>query len=648
VAPTAAEAACTGLQAIEAFPVSPLILNPFTDPLPVPQVARPIDPAVVATWVNQPGPGPGQQDSDGVTHQIYPGQVGSVAENMPQPKIYQNKLQVAAHSFSSSPVRTLVAYTNANGVRVPAGTVVPKLPDSTIYGFNGKFPGPMINAEYGKPNIIRFENHLDENPLNLDRSDFGAPDWTFLTHLHNAHTAPESDGNPHHKPQAYSPGGWVDNLYLNYPAGGDENEKQSFFWYHDHKMDHTGANVYKGMAGIYPIYDPVKDNGDETTGLRLPGVRTNNADGSFDVKYDVPLVFGDVALDDGVTPHQDFHNGCGEVHPEQWGKTFFRHFPNHGFVGDIFTVNGKAYPVITVDRRKYRFRMLTAAISRQFELTFMKSAAGPKSSVSLGYKDQEAEGQWRIEDGVQALNFAQIASGGGLLPNAIVRNSIENWPAMRHEIVVDFTKYLDGTATKKGDVIYLTNICKMGDGRQAQNNSRIGLDRRYKIPILKIIIGDDAVDNSVMPTPSATLRQAPALPNLAGLPTRTFELQRGGFGGEIQWLINGHPFDPSVPLATVKRGQPEIWIIKNGGGGWTHPMHLHMEEHHVISRNGKAATTVPGHQDDTGKDDVIALDPSETVVVVRNFRTYLGKYVAHCHNLAHEDHAMMFGWEITP
>ena len=56
----------------------------------------------------------------------------------------------------------------------------------------------MINNEYGKPTLVRFENHLDENPQNLDRQDFGAPDWSFLIHLHNAHTAPESDGNPHY------------------------------------------------------------------------------------------------------------------------------------------------------------------------------------------------------------------------------------------------------------------------------------------------------------------------------------------------------------------------------------------------------------------------------------------------------------------
>ena len=48
--------------------------------------------------------------------------------------------------------------------------------------------------------------------MGLDRQDFGSPDWSFLTHLHNGHTAPESDGNPHYsmrygpKYQGYQPG----------------------------------------------------------------------------------------------------------------------------------------------------------------------------------------------------------------------------------------------------------------------------------------------------------------------------------------------------------------------------------------------------------------------------------------------------------
>jgi FtsP/CotA-like multicopper oxidase with cupredoxin domain len=623
-------------QAIEVFPTSPFILQPFSDPMPIPTALAPA--SDVSTWSKKPGPGVGQQDSYGYTHQLWTSQLG-----LPDPLIYRIKLQVNTHSFSSSPVMTLLDYTDTKGQRVQAGTRVTKLPDSTIYGFNGTFPGPRINAEYGKPCLVRFENHLDENPQNLDRQDFGAPDWAFLTHLHNGHTAPECDGNPHHRPEAYQPGGWVDNLYLNYPAGADDREKQSFFWFHDHRMDHTGANVYKGMAGIYPIYDPKNgmDMGDETQGLHLPGVRRNNPDGTFDVDYDIPFVLYDTRLDDGCTQHQDYHNGCGEFHPEWWGKTFFRHFPNHGFVGDIFTVNGVAYPVLEVKRRKYRFRFLDASISRIYELKLMTSTGGPKANP--GPKGlAEGQGQWLIPDGQQCMKFAQIANDGGLLPKPIVRDSFEMWPAKRREFIVDFTKYMDGSPTKKGDVIYLTNVMKMTDGRLWNSQ-----DPDYMVPMVKIVIGDDAPDASVVPT---ALREMPPLPsNLQSLINnrRTFTLERGSFGGEIQWLINGRPFDPTVSFASPKRGTAEVWEIKNGGGGWVHPFHLHMEEHHVLTRNNAAAPDAR-HPDDSGKEDVIAMDPSESVLIYRQFRTFTGNYVAHCHNLAHEDHAMMFGWQINP
>ena len=109
------------------------------------------------------------------------------------------------------------------------------------------------------------------------------------------------------------------------------------------------------------------------------------------------------------------------------------------------------------------------------------------------------------------------------------------------------------------------------------------------------------------------------------------------------WLINGAQFDPLNPLATPVIGSAEAWGINNGGGGWTHPMHLHMEEHHVIFRS----TNLQKHADDTGKEDVVALEPSEQTIIYRRFRTFLGNYVAHCHNLAHEDHNMMFGWSIV-
>jgi FtsP/CotA-like multicopper oxidase with cupredoxin domain len=609
---------------------------------------------------------------------MWPGRVGYA-----DPLVYEIRCQVGTHSFTTSNVlainslgRPTVSF-DATGKTYAAGTVR-QLPPSTIYGFNGTFPGPMINAEYGRPVLVRFENHLDENPLGLDRQDFGSPDLSFLTHLHNGHTAPESDGNPHYsmkygpKHHGYVPQMWVDNLYLNWPAGGDDREKQSFFWFHDHRMDHTGSNVYKGMVGLYPIYDPKNglDMGDETRGLRLPGVRTDNSGGSFDVAYDIPLAFYDCRLDDGVTVHQDMHDGMGDFpaarnprkHPEWWGKTFYKHFPNHGFVGDVFTVNGTAYPVMEVRRRTYRFRFLDASVSRIYEFRLMSSTQGPKSSASLGHVGSELQGQYRIPDGEQCMRFTQIASDGGLLPLPIPRDSFELWPAKRREVVVDFTKYQDGTPTTKGDVVYLTNVMKMPDGRMWTNSSRFLPDPAYKVPVLKFVIGDDATDNSVIPT--GLMRALPPLPsNWQSLmdDRLIFEVQRESLGGETEWLINGRQFDPATVSTSVtnkaghalpasqKMGSFNLWEIRNGGGGWVHPFHLHMEEHRTVMRNGKVTVNPDkGHPDDASREDLVALDPKESVVIYRGFRDFYGPYVAHCHNLTHEDHAMMFGWEITP
>src|SRR2546421_7683309 len=65
---------------IEAWPTSPLIKTPFVDPLPIPQASRPVPQSEWSTWKHWqtgqsivPGPGAGQQDAQGQTHQIWPG-----------------------------------------------------------------------------------------------------------------------------------------------------------------------------------------------------------------------------------------------------------------------------------------------------------------------------------------------------------------------------------------------------------------------------------------------------------------------------------------------------------------------------------------------------------------------------------------------
>jgi FtsP/CotA-like multicopper oxidase with cupredoxin domain len=672
-------------------------------------------------FTSAPGPGAGQQDSigerpvpnDGArftfqnpsngslttktlnfggaragTHQLYPGGKGSSYARLSgqakaafdllnaSPLLYHIRLQVAEHSFTSSDVRPLDGFGNfvaalPAGVRAANGSAPGtfKLPPSTIYGFNGTFPGPMINFEYGRPAIVRFENDLDQNPRCLDRQDFGAPDWAFLTHLHNGHTAPESDGQPHHLQEnegGYQPGQWCDNLYLGYAAGGLDVEKQSFLWFHDHRMHHTGPNVYKGMVGLMPHYDPASannptgiDSGDERTGLRLPGVRVDNGDGTFDVKYDIPMALYDFRADDGLTQHMDAHtplSACGGTHPEWWGKLFLKHYPNHGFVGDIFTVNCTAFPVLNVERRRYRFRFLGASLSRQYLLSLRQGtpvpAPGRQGQWSFG---TISGGKTSFNLGTQCMRMTQIASEGGLLPNPVLRDSVEIWPAKRREMVVDFSTYMDGSPTKAGDVVYLTNTAEMLDGRLISSKDK------FAVPMVKFVVGSndlaaDASDPGLSPTKTfnanKVLRPRLTPPGVGNKNAKNmdFTLQRAGnAGGETEWLINGLQFNPLAPLWAPTLGSFETWGVNNGGGGWTHPMHIHMEEHQVTYRSsGTGMGGKPPHPEDPiGKEDVVALEGGEQTNIYRGFRTFLGNYVAHCHNLAHEDHNMMFGWSIT-
>lgn len=659
---------CAGGLPLEVMPTSPLIGGyvdsnnvvrgaAFTQEL---RVANPLRPKPLPpSWAN-----PGCQDSKGRSHQLLPAQL-----KLPEPVYYRLRLDVGQHKFTE--LKALPIDSFGNPVTPPGrDNANPRyLPASTIYRYNANDPSdscppdipvPLIHARYRQPALVRFENHLHENPCSFDRGDFGDPEFSFLTHLHNGHTASESDGNPNHELHGYRPCEWVDNLYLNWPPDDDDREMQSFLWFHDHKEFHTGANVYKGLVGFYLLYDPKLDPGDERYGLRLPGVPVREGDPYGGVKYDIPLALFDCALDDGVTQHKDFHNGCGETHPEWWGQLYFRHFPDTGFVGDIFTVNGVAYPVLEVERRKYRLRFLDISIARLYKLMLMSSTDGPKAAPGTA-------GQYQLPNAEQSMRFTQIASEGGLLPFPIDRDFIMLSPAKRREVIVDFTRYIDGSPTTKGDCLYLVNVLRMENGgRKEDDDDRV--DPNYVVPILKIVIGDNPPepDNSKIPY---KLRDLPEIDysTFGDLPRKRFKLERGGGGGgspEDEWLINGLPFRPGYPLAFPRKNSAQIWTSENGGGGWTHPMHFHQEEHRVLSRNGVRTVEPPRprvdlngvvhpavvngrHVDDWSKEDTIAMDPNEEIVIYRKFRTFSGKYVAHCHNLAHEDHNMMFGWNIV-
>jgi FtsP/CotA-like multicopper oxidase with cupredoxin domain len=485
----------------------------------------------------------------------------------------------------------------------------PSLPLQTVWGFNDTVhgpisPGPTYKANYGVPQLTRNFNRL---PPQNQNGGFGIPSVT--THLHNAHNPSESDGNPC---DFFGAGHFCDQYYPNVLAGftstnppfGDINESLSTLWYHDHRVDFTSQNTYKGLIGFYCLFN-LFDTGDEGTGFRLP---------SFP-QFDIPLAFAD------------------RVYDPLTGLLAFDLFTLDGILGDKFLVNGVIQPFLQVHPRRYRFRLLDTGPSRFYEY-FLTDLNNPSAQNA----------------------FWVIANDGNLLPHPVQVTSVRIGPAERVDIIIDFTQYA-------GKTIYLENRLLQINGQgpvppqgfmSGQVECNTGLDANGNpISILSDIrpagSGDlllqfqvnlpHVPDNSVNPAFDPTFYQLPST-NVAPRIVRTFKFDR--LNG--QWSINGQFMDCNEFRFTVQQNSVEQWLLTNLSGDWTHPVHIHLEEHQILSRNRMPRTLAVEHS----RKDVTQLRPNERVQLFFRFRDWLGKYPIHCHNVVHEDHAMMALWHVEP
>jgi FtsP/CotA-like multicopper oxidase with cupredoxin domain len=487
----------------------------------------------------------------------------------------------------------------------------PDLPLQTIWGFDDgtgtRSPGPTYKANYGIPQLTRNINSLP-NITQKNNTGFGMASVT--THLHNAHNPSESDGNPC---DFYTAGHFCDQYYPNVLAGfsstnqpnGDINEALSTLWYHDHRVDFTSQNTYKGLFGFYCLFNQF-DTGDEGTGFHLP---------SFP-QFDIPLAFAD------------------RVYDPTSGQLVFDLFNLDGILGDKFLVNGVIQPFFQVSPRRYRFRLLNPGPSRFYEF-FLTGGIGTGNPTTNP--------------------FWLIGTDGNLLPNPIQVTSVRIGPAERVDIIIDF-------ASLAGQTVYLENRLLQLSGQgpaavdsqlfpQNSNNTECVLvlndptkgaikpagagDLILQFPVT----GSRVADNSVNPATNPTFY---ALPSTTDTPrvVRTFKFDR--LNG--QWSVNGQFMDCNTFRFTVQQNSVEHWLLTNLTGDWTHPIHIHLEEHQIMNRN-RVAPTVPA---DLGRKDVTQLHPNERVELFFRFRDWLGKYPIHCHNVVHEDHAMMALWHVQP
>ena len=457
---------------------------------------------------------------------------------------------------------------------------------TTLWGFDGIFPGPLFVARYGEPILVRQFNELP-----ADNGGFGLNSTT--THLHNGHTPSESDGFP----CFFNPSGkFYDHHYPNvlaginstHPGTGDIRESMHSLWYHDHRIDYTAQNVYKGLAGMYNLFHPENsayDTGNENTGFRLP---------SFP-DYDINMVFNDAVYDADTD------------------QLAFDLFNLDGILGDKMQVNGKVQPVLHVSPRRYRFRWLNMGPSRFYQLSLLDPTNNSSKPI------------W------------QISVDGNLLKKPVqVPNGCRIAVAERVDVIVDFTGL-------QGKTFYIENRLEQQDGRGPTGDV---FSPGQGDKILKIIVdGPVVADNSINPAsiPASQAVYFYDFPDVAATPvvTRTFRFERNNG----QWAVNGKFATCDDTRFAIKRNTVEKWIFQNNSGGWQHPIHMHFEEFQTLKINGVAPSTSGIIQ--AGRKDVLRLEHNMQAEMLFRFRDFVGRYPIHCHNVVHEDHAMMVLLEIN-
>lgn len=262
--------------------------------------------------------------------------------------------------------------------------------------------------------------------------------------------------------------------------------------------------------------------------------------------------------------------------------------------GDVLLVNGVPWPRFQVAARRYRFRILNASSTRSYQIALTGNHP-----------------------------LIQIATDGGLFDRPLTLDAIKLGPAERAEVIIDFGE------VALGSTVDLLNKLASGDFSA----------------LLRFEVTRRADEDSRVP---AVLSHIDRLTEAQATSTRRFVFRRTLTPAfpPFQWTINGRTFDPSTIAARVPQGAVEIWQFENRPLGpleeQEHPVHVHLVNFLVLDRNGRAPAP-----SERGWKDTVVVGSRETVRVIARFAPFSGKYVLHCHNLSHEDHAMMATFEVA-
>ena len=468
---------------------------------------------------------------------------------------------------------------------------------SGLAGQAGSF-GMAVVAHSGIPLSVSFTHALPATypewlPVDTRLTPLG-DQVRLMTHLHGGFVAADSDGNPAITPNGFGPGETQNVFYTNQQP----QMPASLLWFHDHGLGATRLNVFAGLAAAYLLRDEF-DTGTEPNPIGIPGGA-----------YEIPLVMQDRQFNADGT----FLYPTSDVPGLIWIGEYF---------GNVMLVNGKVWPLLEVEPRMYRFRILNGCNARILGLDI----GGPAL--------------W------------QIGAEGGLFDVPVAVKRMVLAPAERSDVLVDFSKFAGQTL-----------VMKNHKAQKPVSNPAPQLET-----VMQIRVGTTITHQGPDTIPWSLPGRKADLPN--PVTTRYITLNEID-PGETDWYLNlnGVRFDARPTTEIPRVGTVEDWVYINMIGD-THPMHMHLVTFQVIGRtpfdveayeaayggpNGvpggidptpfATGPMIPAEPEERGFKETVKANPGYFTRIRAKFDLPTGvtapqTYVYHCHVLEHEDNDMM-------
>jgi FtsP/CotA-like multicopper oxidase with cupredoxin domain len=463
----------------------------------------------------------------------------------------------------------------------PFNNIIPecsKLPGTWFLAYNGKIPGPTIIMPTGHESLVRFNNKISITKYFKNQYNPCLPNNKRSGRPISVHLHGSASLAPYD--------GWAedetcfgeskDYVYPNFRSGTG--------WYHDHALHITAHNAYYGLAGMYFI-TAKKSIGGCGEPWNLDNIEERH------------LILNDKVIDSKCQLYSDIYK---------------RH--KDDLYGDINVVSGIPFPNMKLDPKWYRFRLLNAAVSRPYLLKIVDENLKEISSNIC--KIIAADGGFRDDP----ANFPTT----GLLIGV----------AERYEVVCDFSKL-------QNKVLYLYNF---KDDKKMKDVPYFC----YSHLVAKLIISGNSVNNVPFiydPVPRGQINIMTKVLSQEDINKALTMINNGeshrqfDFGrSNGHWTINGESWN-TMKLAAEDVGQNtwELWKFKTGGG-WFHPVHIHLIDFLMLKRDGDFGIQPYEY---LSPKDVLYLAPSNTIWTIARFGAHKGDYMFHCHNLIHEDDDMM-------